>query len=62
MLPVEHFQTDFKEVPIVGILRGITSDALVPVIGAAIDGGLTCIEITLNTPGALELIRRAVDK
>jgi 2-dehydro-3-deoxyphosphogluconate aldolase/(4S)-4-hydroxy-2-oxoglutarate aldolase len=59
---MKTFDAYFSDVPVIGILRGIPADALEPVIDAAVDGGLTCIEITLNTPGALELIKRAADR
>jgi 2-dehydro-3-deoxyphosphogluconate aldolase/(4S)-4-hydroxy-2-oxoglutarate aldolase len=56
------FSASFSEVPIIGILRGVGPKAVVPVIDAAIEGGLTCIEITLNTPSAIDLISLAAEK
>jgi len=49
----------FKRLPILGILRGIEAEDLEPLIGAVISAGLKTIEITMNTPGAPALIRRA---
>jgi 2-dehydro-3-deoxyphosphogluconate aldolase/(4S)-4-hydroxy-2-oxoglutarate aldolase len=49
----------FQQVPVVGILRGLAADKLRPVVEAARDGGLTTLEITMNTPGAAEQIRQA---
>ena len=50
----------FRELPLMGILRGVTADFIEPVIETAISSGLQTIEITMNTPGAPDLIRRAV--
>ena len=49
----------FQQVPLVGILRGLAMEKLPPVVEAARDGGLTNLEITMNTPGAAEQIRSA---
>ena len=50
----------FKQLPILGILRGIEPDILEPLISAIDSAGLKTIEITMNTKGAAELIRKAV--
>ena len=44
------------KVPVIGILRGIGEDAFNPLMQAAFAAGLQAIEITLNTPGAEEMI------
>ncbi|MCH2172065.1 bifunctional 4-hydroxy-2-oxoglutarate aldolase/2-dehydro-3-deoxy-phosphogluconate aldolase [Myxococcota bacterium] len=44
-----------------GILRGIEIDALAPVVESAITGGLTTLEITMNTRDAPRLIRQTLD-
>jgi len=49
----------FKQLPIVGILRGLPDAKLPPVVAAVRDGGLTNLEITMNTPGAADQIRAA---
>ena len=49
----------FKQLPILGILRGIGSDALEPLIAVIESAGLKTIEITMNTKGAASLIRKA---
>ncbi len=51
---------DFRELPVVGILRGGADVAIEPIIETVIDAGLGTMEITMNTPGAPDLIRRAV--
>lgn len=56
------FRTEwFQELPVVGILRGFESDTTCRMIAAALDGGLRNVEITMNSPGAADQIRRAVD-
>ena len=51
---------DFERVPVVGILRGMLLAQIEPLVQAAVEGGLTTLEITLNSPGAVDQIRRAV--
>ena len=50
----------FKELPILGILRGIKPDSIEPLTQTIISSGLQTIEITMNTPGAAELIQKMV--
>ena len=47
---------------IIGIIRGANKENIENIIEAAVSGGLNTIEITLNTPDALELIRIAAKK
>lgn len=49
----------FKRLPIMGILRGIDSGILEPLLKTVESSGLETIEITMNTKGAARLIRRA---
>src|SRR5471030_355070 len=49
----------FEQLPIVGILRGLPAKKLRPVVEAVREGGLTNLEITMNTPGAVNQIRAA---
>ena len=49
---------EFKMLPVMGILRGIDSSMISPLYEAIIRSGLKTIEITMNTPGAPELIRQ----
>ncbi|MFO7256859.1 MAG: bifunctional 4-hydroxy-2-oxoglutarate aldolase/2-dehydro-3-deoxy-phosphogluconate aldolase [Bacteroidota bacterium] len=46
---------------IVAILRGADPDGVMSIIEALHAGGITNVEITLNSPNALELIRKARD-
>jgi len=48
----------FKKKPILGILRGAASDLIEPLVETVIEAGLETLEITMNTAGAAELIRR----
>ena len=44
------------DVPIIGILRGISGDVFGPLMQASFAAGLQAIEVTMNTPGAEEII------
>jgi 2-dehydro-3-deoxyphosphogluconate aldolase/(4S)-4-hydroxy-2-oxoglutarate aldolase len=47
----------FKELPLLGILRGIEREMVAPIGSAARAAGLQALEVTMNTPGAAALIR-----
>ena len=49
----------FKELPLMGILRGISIADIEPLLEEVIESGLRTIEITMNTPGAAEIITKA---
>lgn len=49
----------FKKLPVLGILRGIEEFAIGPLVETIIAAGLETIEITMNTPQAALIIRRA---
>jgi len=52
----------FKQLPIVGIVRGAGTEQLLPVVETALEAGLHALEITLNRVEAvaqIELIRKA---
>jgi 2-dehydro-3-deoxyphosphogluconate aldolase/(4S)-4-hydroxy-2-oxoglutarate aldolase len=51
----------FEKLPLVGILRGVTPREIAPLCRSVIAAGLTTIEITMNTDGAPDLIRRLID-
>jgi 2-dehydro-3-deoxyphosphogluconate aldolase / (4S)-4-hydroxy-2-oxoglutarate aldolase len=51
---------EFKKLPVMGILRGVESFVLEPLIEAVVSTGLKTIEITMNTRDAALLIRQAV--
>lgn len=52
--------SEFKKLPILGILRGISFDDISPIIEACVKAGLKTIEITMNTDGAPDLIKKMV--
>jgi 2-dehydro-3-deoxyphosphogluconate aldolase / (4S)-4-hydroxy-2-oxoglutarate aldolase len=49
----------FKQRPILGILRGVEADLIEPLVETVISAGLQTLEITMNTPGAAGLIKKA---
>ncbi|MBU4252747.1 MAG: bifunctional 4-hydroxy-2-oxoglutarate aldolase/2-dehydro-3-deoxy-phosphogluconate aldolase [Candidatus Omnitrophica bacterium] len=49
---------NFKEKPILGILRGADGSIIEPLVETVIEAGLGALEITMNTAGAPELIRK----
>jgi 2-dehydro-3-deoxyphosphogluconate aldolase/(4S)-4-hydroxy-2-oxoglutarate aldolase len=48
---------EFKELPLLGILRGITKEQIEPLTQAVVSAGLRTLEITMNTPGACACIK-----
>ncbi len=42
----------FEHLPIIGILRGFELDHAVEIVTAAMEGGLTTVEVAMNTEGA----------
>ena len=50
---------EFKQLPIMGILRGVTADQIEPLVETASSSGLQTLEIAMNTSGAPRLIRMA---
>jgi len=49
------------EVPIIGILRGISKDLFTQLMQISFAAGLQAIEITMNTPGAEEMVAKNRD-
>jgi 2-dehydro-3-deoxyphosphogluconate aldolase/(4S)-4-hydroxy-2-oxoglutarate aldolase len=49
----------FEKVPIVGIIRNISSDAFERILPLYAQVGFTTIEVTMNTLGAESMIRKA---
>lgn len=46
-----------QHMPLIGIFRGIQPNEAIEVIGAAIDAGLTMVEVPLNSPEPFESIK-----
>jgi 2-dehydro-3-deoxyphosphogluconate aldolase/(4S)-4-hydroxy-2-oxoglutarate aldolase len=55
-MDLEHF----RQLPILGIVRGVQAGDLAGLTETVVDAGLETIEITMNTAGASELIRQMV--
>jgi 2-dehydro-3-deoxyphosphogluconate aldolase/(4S)-4-hydroxy-2-oxoglutarate aldolase len=51
-----NFHEAFDKNPLIGVLRGIERSNCTDAIEAGISGGISCVEITMNTPGAASLI------
>lgn len=52
--------TQFKKLPVMGILRGIAIDSIEPLADTIISAGLKTVEVTMNTANAGQLISRMV--
>jgi len=50
---------EMERTGVVAVVRADSSEQLIEVVAALHQGGLTCIEITMTTPNALEVIRAA---
>lgn len=50
----------FKKLPVLGIMRGVELDLIEPLMEAVVNAGLETIEITMNTKGAAEAIKKAI--
>jgi 2-dehydro-3-deoxyphosphogluconate aldolase/(4S)-4-hydroxy-2-oxoglutarate aldolase len=53
---------EIESTGIVAILRTKSSEQLIDVVGALVEVGLICIEVTMTTPGALDVVRQASAK
>lgn len=51
-----------RESGIIAIMRANSSDQLMAAADAILEGGVNAIEVTMTTPGALEVIRQAREK
>lgn len=51
----------FQAVPIVGIIRNLSPEIVRELLPVYAQSGLTTLEITMNTPGAGDIIRNALD-
>jgi 2-dehydro-3-deoxyphosphogluconate aldolase/(4S)-4-hydroxy-2-oxoglutarate aldolase len=58
MKPVSFSWHLFDQIPIIGIMRNIPVDRISEVAAIFADEGLTNLEITLNSPNAVELITK----
>lgn len=58
----QDFQHRLRDSGVVAIMRAKSSDQLLDAAAAVLGGGVTVIEVTLTTPGALDLIRAATQQ
>ena len=62
MSPIEKFATNFKQLPLVAILRGLTPEEA-PAVGEALTGaGILLLEVPLNSPRPLDSIALLANK
>lgn len=59
MLSASDINQQIESTGLVAIIRASDSDELVDVVSALRSGGLTCIEVTMTTPNALEVVHAA---
>ena len=52
----------FNQVPIVGIIRNMGREHLETLVGIYAEAGLTTLEVTMNTPGAADIISGLVQR
>lgn len=53
---------EIESTGIVAILRTRSSEQLIDVVGALVDAELTCVEVTMTVPGALDVVRAATTR
>lgn len=51
----------FNKAPLVGIIRNVSPDDVKRILPIYREAGLTTVEITMNTPGAADMIRYALE-
>ena len=49
-------------IPVIGILRGIDAGFFGPLMDAAFEAGLQAVEVTYNTPRALEMVAKQIPR
>ena len=59
---MKTFEDQSKACPVVAILRGITPDEMIGVCEVLREAGIRLLEVPLNSPDAVESIRRAAEK
>lgn len=59
MASAARIVSEIESTGVVAIIRASSSGELVDVVSALRDGGLTCIEVTMTTPDALDVIHKA---
>ncbi len=57
MLAASDIVHEIESTGLIAVIRVASSEELIGVVNALRQGGVTCIEVTMTTPGALEVIR-----
>ena len=52
----------FEQMPVVGIIRNFTIEQVMGMMPSYIEAGFTTIEVTMNTPGAKQIIESLLEK
>ena len=52
----------FTEVPVIGIIRNVSFEDLKQVLPLYCEAGFTTVEVTMNTPDAVDMIRYALEE
>ena len=52
---------EFKQLPVMGILRGVGAEEIEPLVETVVSSGLQTLEVAMNTPDAAGLIRRMAE-
>jgi 2-dehydro-3-deoxyphosphogluconate aldolase / (4S)-4-hydroxy-2-oxoglutarate aldolase len=53
---------EIRKRSVIAVIRGASLDTIVPIAGALKKGGITALEITMETPKALSVIEKVVDE
>lgn len=53
---------EIRKRAVIAVIRGASLDTIVPIAGALKKGGITALEITIETPKALTVIEKVVDE
>lgn len=59
MTTPQEVVAEMERTGVVAVVRAQSSEQLIDVVGALNKGGLTCVEITMTTPNALDVIKAA---
>jgi len=62
LMGAEELLGRIRESGIIAIMRANSSDQLIAAADATLEGGVNAIEVTMTTPGALEVIRQARER
>ena len=61
-MTTEPFLNSLARTPIIAVIRARTAEDYAPIIDALVAGGVRTIEVTLTTPGTLQILGRLRDR